>query len=75
MLIDGLKKLEMRLPLELDGEIIKIDLEYEKLEKHCFICFSLCHEKETCPLNRERSSDTQVARGISQQNTLRKLED
>ncbi|KAJ4871051.1 Uncharacterized protein Rs2_47325 [Raphanus sativus] len=73
--IDGLRKLEMRLPVELDGEIIKIDLEYEKLEKHCFICFSLCHERETCPLNRDRSSSQAPPQGISQHNTLRKLED
>lgn len=75
VLIDGLKKLEMRLPLELDGEVIKVDLEYEKLEKHCFICYSLCHERESCPLNRDGSTDTVAVRGISQQNTLRKLED
>ena len=74
--IDGLKKLEMRLPIELpSGEVITVDLEYEKLEKHCFICYSLCHEKETCPLNRDRSSNTTLAQGISQHNTLRKLED
>lgn len=42
VLIDGLKKLEMRLPLELpSGDEIYVTLEYEKLEKHCFICYSL----------------------------------
>ncbi|KAG2254156.1 hypothetical protein Bca52824_084292 [Brassica carinata] len=38
ILIDGLRKLEMRLPIELpSGEVISVDLEYEKLEKHCFM--------------------------------------
>ncbi|KAJ4910696.1 zf-CCHC_4 domain-containing protein [Raphanus sativus] len=65
----------MRLPIERAGEVIKVDLEYEKLEKHCFICFSLCHEKETCPLNRDRTSTKIVTQGISQHNTLKKLEE
>ncbi|CAN6844669.1 unnamed protein product [Brassica oleracea] len=76
VLIDGLKKLEMRLPLELpSGDEIYVTLEYEKLEKHCFICYSLCHEKESCPLNRDKTTKLDVSQGISQQNTLRKLED
>ncbi|RID43868.1 hypothetical protein BRARA_I00703, partial [Brassica rapa] len=76
VLIDGLKKLEMRLPLELpSGDEIYVTLEYEKLEKHCFICYSLCHEKDACPLNRVKSTKLDVSQGISQQNTLRKLED
>ncbi|KAG5380702.1 hypothetical protein IGI04_028544, partial [Brassica rapa subsp. trilocularis] len=51
------------------------NLEYEKLEKHCFLCYSLCHEKDTCPLNRDISPNKEAPHGISQQNTLRKLED
>lgn len=74
--IDGLKKLEMRLPIELpSSEVIKVDLEYEKLEKHCFVCYSLCHEKETCPLNRDNQARDAITQGISQQNTLRKLDE
>lgn len=65
----------MRLPVELEGEVIKIDLEYEKLEKHCFICYSLSHEKDTCPLNRDKPSTQALLQDISQQNTLRMLED
>ncbi|KAJ4871535.1 hypothetical protein Rs2_46830 [Raphanus sativus] len=65
----------MSVPVEVDGEIITVDLEYEKLEKHCFICYSLCHEKDTCPLNREREDKVEAKQGISQHNTLRKLED
>lgn len=75
ILVDGLKNLEMNIPVDVDGEVIYVDLEYEKLEKHCFICYSLCHEKETCPLNRDRDTSGEVKQGISQQNTLRKLED
>lgn len=66
----------MRLPLELpSGDEIYVTLEYEKLEKHCFICYSLCHEKESCPLKRDKTTKLDVSQGISQQNTLRKLED
>lgn len=75
ILVDGLRKLEMSLPVEVDGEVITVDLKYEKLEKHCFICYSLCHEKDTCPLNRDRDNKEEVKQGISQHNTLRKLED
>lgn len=76
VLIDGLENLEMRLPIELpSGDVIKVNLEYEKLEKHCFLCFSLRHEKESCPLNRDNNSVDMRNQGISQQNTLRKLEE
>lgn len=76
ILMDGLKNLEMRLPIQLPSEeILEVDLEYEKLEKHCFICFSLCHEKENCPSNREKATTQDKSQGISQQNTLCKLEE
>ncbi|CAN7095354.1 unnamed protein product [Brassica rapa subsp. narinosa] len=76
VLIDGLEKLEMRLPIELpSGDIIKVNLEYEKLEKHCFLCYSLRHEKDSCPLNRDNTSIDLRNQGISQQNTLRKLDE
>ncbi|KAJ4904088.1 RNase H domain-containing protein [Raphanus sativus] len=65
----------MNIPVEVDGEIITVDLEYEKLEKHCFICYSLCHEKDTCPLNRDKDNKIDIQQGISQHNTLKKLED
>lgn len=66
----------MRLPIQLPSrEVIWVELEYEKLEKHCFLCYSLCHEKDTCPLNRDTSPNKAAPQGISQQNTLRKLED
>lgn len=74
--IDGLRKLEMRLPIQLPSEeIITVDLEYEKLEKHCFLCYSLCHEKENCPRNKGKPTTQALSQGISQKNTLRKLEE
>ncbi|CAN6881852.1 unnamed protein product [Brassica oleracea] len=66
----------MRLPIELpSGDIIKVNLEYEKLEKHCFLCYSLRHEKDSCPLNRDNTSIDLRNQGISQRNTLRKLDE
>ncbi|XP_020884776.1 serine/arginine repetitive matrix protein 1-like [Arabidopsis lyrata subsp. lyrata] len=41
----------MSMPIRLpDGSIKTVELEYEKLEKHCFNCFELSHEKKDCPL-------------------------
>ncbi|CAN7131534.1 unnamed protein product [Brassica rapa subsp. narinosa] len=75
VLIDGLKNLEMQLPLQLpSGEVISVNLEYEKLEKHCFLCYSLCHEKDNCPQYKDDTGE-RSPQGISQKNTLRKLEE
>ncbi|KAJ4873322.1 Uncharacterized protein Rs2_45009 [Raphanus sativus] len=74
--VNGLENLEMRLPLQLpSGEVISVDLEYEKLEKHCFLCFSLRHERDHCPLLNAKIDSAASARGINQENTLRSLED
>ncbi|KAJ4881843.1 Uncharacterized protein Rs2_38898 [Raphanus sativus] len=74
--INGLKCLEMQLPVQLDsGEIMQVDLEYEKLEKHCFLCYSLCHEMENCPKNSQVEKSATSALGISQRNTLRNIEE
>ncbi|CAN7005190.1 unnamed protein product [Brassica oleracea var. botrytis] len=35
------------------GESKKVELEYEKLEKHCFLCKALTHEKEDCPRRQD----------------------
>ncbi|CAN6864254.1 unnamed protein product [Brassica oleracea] len=65
----------MQLPIQLpSGEVISVNLEYEKLEKHCFLCYSLCHEKENCPQNKDDTGE-RFPQGISQKNTLRKLEE
>lgn len=74
--INGLKCLEMQLPIQLDtGEIMQVDLEYEKLEKRCFLCLFLCHEKENCPRNNQAGINSAPAQGISQKNTLRSIEE
>lgn len=53
--INALLPLEKQVPIMLpSGEVTLVTLEYERLEKHCFDCFSLAHEKKDCP-NREES--------------------
>ncbi|CAD5332540.1 unnamed protein product [Arabidopsis thaliana] len=48
--INGLEPLEMSIPIRLPtGEVTSVQLEYEKLEKHCFLCFSLTHKEKDCP--------------------------
>lgn len=78
VLINGLKPLEMNLDISLpSGEIKQVELEYDNLEKHCFICYSLSHEKEDCPTQRAiangRDSGSQRI-GISQSRTLDRLD-
>ena len=69
--INGLRSLERHLEISLpSGEIKEVELEYEKLEKHCFSCLSLSHEQDQCP---SRSSSTQPPVGINQARTLEKL--
>ncbi|KAF3551590.1 hypothetical protein DY000_02003060 [Brassica cretica] len=64
------------LPLELpSGDVLIVDLEYEKLEKHCFYCYSLFHEEASCPTKPAAVRGSAQATGISQQNTLRSLEE
>ena len=74
--VDCLSNLEMQLPIELpSGDVLTVDLEYEKLEKYCFYCYSLFHEEETCPSKPASQRNTAHVTGISQQNTLRSLEE
>lgn len=74
--INGMLHLEMKVPTRLpSGEITMVELEYEKLEKHCFHCFSLSHEKKECPKFRPSDRQAKGDLGISQHNTLSKLED
>lgn len=75
VLINGLNPLEMKMDISLSsGEITQVEFNYEKLEKHCFHCFALTHEKKDCPLlpPDKRSSSSNL--GISQLNTLDRLE-
>ncbi|VVB01040.1 unnamed protein product [Arabis nemorensis] len=65
----------MKLPIRLHSEeVITVELEYEKLEKHCFVCFILNHEKKDCPLRLARGQDITHHDGINQQRTLDRLE-
>ncbi|CAH2060233.1 unnamed protein product [Thlaspi arvense] len=74
--LNGLKPLEMKLPISIpSGEVIWITLEYEKLEKHCFHCYSLMHEEKECPLKPANTTTEQTTRGINQLNTVSTLEE
>ncbi|KAG5396743.1 hypothetical protein IGI04_018557, partial [Brassica rapa subsp. trilocularis] len=69
--INGLRPLERHLDVSLpSGDILKVELEYEGLHKHCFSCQSLLHEQDGCP---SRSSSQQGPMGINQSRTLEKL--
>nr|VDD34325.1 unnamed protein product [Brassica oleracea] len=48
--VNGLEPLIMKMDIELPtDEITEVELEYLKIEKHCFTCFSLFHEELDCP--------------------------
>ncbi|KAH0862332.1 hypothetical protein HID58_079543, partial [Brassica napus] len=68
----------MRLDINLSGEIKQVELHYEHLEKHCFSCNSLSHERYDCPSNRARANlrgNRVEDLGISQERTLQRLEE
>lgn len=74
--IDGLNPLVMKLEVELPTEdVIEVELEYIKIEKHCFTCFSLFHEESDCsqcPLNALPPKDRIL--GINQNIALQRIE-
>lgn len=76
VLVNGLNPLEMFLDISLAGEIKQVELEYENLEKHCFICHSLSHERDVCPSQQAQtnSRDSSTRMGISQSRNLDRLE-
>lgn len=78
VLVNGLKPLIMRMDIELPSKaVVELELEYEGLQKHCFLCKSLSHEDEDCP-HRSSARYPNGARrvlGISQHNTLEKIEE
>ena len=71
VIINGLKPLERTLAISLSSGTKQVELEYEKLEKHCFSCLSLAHEETNCP--SKLSSADSPRRGISQQRTLDRI--
>ena len=74
--INGLESLEMSIPIRLPtGEVTSVQLEYEKLEKHCFLCFSLAHEEKDCPQKVSDKSDKTRTRTLNQERTLRNITD
>ncbi|KAF2597007.1 hypothetical protein F2Q68_00008697 [Brassica cretica] len=72
----ALKTLSLFL-LQLTTDFVEVEVEYEKLGKHCFFCKSLTHEdseKHRCPLSRGHTEDRRTL-GITQQNTLDRIEE
>ncbi|CAL9214889.1 unnamed protein product [Arabidopsis halleri] len=53
-----------------------VELEYEKLEKHCFHCFSLLHEKRDCPVRSDgpRRASPDARSNFNKENTPHGLE-
>ncbi|KAG2328014.1 hypothetical protein Bca52824_010742 [Brassica carinata] len=56
------------------GGTKEVELEYEYLQKHCFLCMSLSHEQEACPQKRSSRPSNSEVRGINHSNTLESLD-
>lgn len=57
--VNGLRPLIFNSTLEFaNGDEVTASLVYEKLEKHCKLCFMLDHQKEDCLLNTSRTNPT-----------------
>ncbi|KAL0714902.1 hypothetical protein Bca4012_021881 [Brassica carinata] len=70
---NGLQPLEMTRDILLPtGEVTEVEFEYIKLEKHCFQCHSLLHEKDDCPSVIRGDRPTKL--GINQRNALMRIE-
>ncbi|XP_024016108.1 uncharacterized protein At4g02000-like [Eutrema salsugineum] len=74
--INALKPLIKRKAIQFpSGVEVSVVFEYVRLEKHCFLCMPLSHEKEDCPhQTKNRDSDLQGTH-INSQQTLQRLED
>ncbi|RID52580.1 hypothetical protein BRARA_G00033, partial [Brassica rapa] len=74
--VNGLEPLIMKMDIELPtDEITEVELEYLKIEKHCFTCFSLFHEEVDCPhrpLNAPPPKERLL--GITQSIALQRIE-
>lgn len=71
--INGLLPLETCLEINLpSGETKEVELEYEKLEKHCFLFSPLSHDKDDCPSGCIGDVRSKLV-GINQARTLEKL--
>lgn len=61
--VDGLKPLTKESIVEFDsGEESNITFEYERLEMHCSVCYSLLHSRSSCPQKRrEEPKQAQIS--------------
>lgn len=74
--INGLVSLVMSLEIRLPSdEITEVEFVYEKLEKHCFSCFSLSHEKKHSPSSTVQSQGHSKPLGMNQIQTLTRIEE
>lgn len=73
---NGLLPLEMNLEIRLPSdEVLLVEFEYLKIEKHCFVCFSLLHEESTCPVKpRNLPPPKERKLGITQRLALQRIE-
>lgn len=74
--LNGFLPLVMNMEIQLPSdEIITVEFEYIKIEKHCFTCFSLFHEDETCPVKPRNSLPVKDRKlGITQRIALQRIE-
>ncbi|CAG7894413.1 unnamed protein product, partial [Brassica rapa] len=74
--VNGLEPLIMKMDLQLpSSDVVEVELDYEKLDKHCFLCKSLTHEKDDCPLRHDAryNVNEKTELGISQRNALERI--
>lgn len=67
--VDGLKPLIKEYIVEFDsGEECPITLEYERLEMHCTLCYSLLHQRLHCPskIVESQASEPPTVRAIEE---------
>ncbi|KAL0702371.1 hypothetical protein Bca4012_058493 [Brassica carinata] len=74
--LNGLRQLEMRRHILLpSGEVKEVELEYEKLEKQCFLCKALSHEDSHCSWKSHHRAKASRPVDIAQTNTINRLEE
>ncbi|CAF2293219.1 unnamed protein product [Brassica napus] len=67
--------LEMLLDITLAaGGTKQVEIEYEKLEKHCFLCKSLSHEQDDCPQKRNVGNPNTEKKDINYSKTMESLD-
>lgn len=64
--VDGFHPLMMDMEIQLPSEeIISVEFEYIKIEKHCFTCFSLLHEEINCPIRDRNAPPLRIGSWVS----------